>query len=456
MNLKRSAIIAAIIISCSSRPLFAADGLAAAKPDEARLITLAQGIEIVLKDNRLIRVAFPTDNMAYQEALVSRSALLPNLNLNASKTFYRYQPAAKIESQNVNTAEKEPFAYGFDVYQTLFDFGKSLNNYRASKELWQASKANIESVKRVATLEFIVAYFNLLEAQKMITIFKKEVESLTAYLNDIERLCEQGAAVKNDLLPAKVKLSDARQKLISAENAREITSARVKNILALPLNKNIIVRDMSMQPPEFPVMENAWDIAEQERPEVAFYSDQIKSSLSSQRAKAVENFPVVFVDGGYDYTQNRYVVHEGNASVELGAKMNFYDGGAARAELSKEHSKEKQLTEEKGKLVEDIKLEIEDSYFTLKNSVEKLAVTKDAVEQADENVRVYRVKYQTGSATPTDVLEAITLQTIAQINYYGDDYALKRNYAKLMYSMGIDLALIYERMERGKNGSAKE
>ena len=71
-------------------------------------------------------------------------------------------------------------------------------------------------------------------------------------------------------------------------------------------------------------------------------------------------------------------------------------------------------------------------------------------------MRVYRLKYKVGTATPTEVLDAITLQTKAQTNYYNDDYELKRGYAKLMYSMGVDLGLIYERMESDKDELTKQ
>ena len=104
----------------------------------------------------------------------------------------------------------------------------------------------------------------------------------------------------------------------------------------------------------------------------------------------------------------------------------------------------------KGKLTEDIKFEIEDSYYGLKNACEKVQVAKEALSQADENVRFYRVKYNAGVATTTDVLEAISLQTKAQANFCTDNYEMKRSYAKLMYSMGLDLSLIYEKMESKK------
>jgi outer membrane protein TolC len=148
------------------------------------------------------------------------------------------------------------------------------------------------------------------------------------------------------------------------------------------------------------------------------------------------------------------MVHEDNMSVNLGVKMNLYDGGAARADLLKERALQKQIKEQKEKLVEDIKFEVEDSHLGLKDACEKVSVASEAIGQADENVRAYRVKYTAGVATPTDVLEAITLQTRARTNYYSADYELKRNYARLMYSMGIDLTLIYEKME-SKNGPEK-
>ncbi len=381
-----------------------AESLPLKSEGEVRLIAISEGIEITLKNNHLIKVALPDNEMAYQDSLISRSSLLPNVNLTATKQYFRFQPQSKIEGSTVNTADKDPFSFGIDVYQTLFDFGKSLSNFRASKEIFKATKAHTESVKRVATLEFIVAYFNLLEAEKMIVVAEKEVESLSSYLDDIQHLYEQGVVVKNDLLPAKVKLADAKQKLITANNFKEIIGARLNNILALPLREKVEARDIKMQPPQFPDMEASWITAQNLRPEVTFYSDQIKGSIFSARAKAVENFPVIFMDGAYSYSQNKYVTHEGNSSVALGAKMNLYDGGQAHADLLKERARQKQLNEQKDKLIDDIKFEIEDSYYSLKNACEKVDVAKDALQQADENVRAYRVKYTAGAATSTDVL----------------------------------------------------
>jgi outer membrane protein TolC len=434
----------------ASCPYFVYGGEIAADPEakNGKLITIPEGIARVLKDNRLIKITLFDNDMAYQDSLAARSVLLPQFNLAAVKTYNQYQNKMKFGSQEIPTSDKDPFSFGVDVYQTLFDFGKSLSNYRASKELSKATKAHSESIKRIATLEFVVAYFNLLEAEKMIAVAEKEVESLSSYLNDMGHLYEQGMVVKNDLLPVKVKLADAKQKLIAARNEKEVTTARLNNILALPLRENTKAQDIRMDPPALPDMDASWEAAQSQRPEVAFYTDQINASISAGKAKAVENFPVLFVDGGYTHSQNEYQVHENNVSANLGVKMNFYDGGAAQAELSKEYARQKQLKEQKDKIIDDIKFEVEDSYYSLKNACEKVSVAKGALEQANENVRAFRAKYVAGIATSTDVLEAISLQTRAQTNYYSADYEMKRNYAKLEYSIGRDLSSVYEKLAK--------
>ena len=170
-----------------------------------------------------------------------------------------------------------------------------------------------------------------------------------------------------------------------------------------------------------------------------FYYDNVKS---------VENLPTIFADGGYSYTQNKYMVNQGDGYINLGAKMDLYDGGATGAEIMKERYLHKKLQEQKNKLVDDIRYEVKDSRLGVKDAIEKLGVAKDALAQAEENVRFYRVKYNNVVATSTDVLEAITLQTRAQTNYYSADYELKRSYAKLMYSMGSDLTAIYKETEK--------
>lgn len=438
-----------ILFAVSSSPcVYSAELPDSAGEKGARTLTISEGISIVLKDSRLIKIEMADKDMSFDDTLMALSPLLPHLSANLSKTYNRYTPEMMFVSMKVPMGDRNPLSGGFDIYQTLFDFGKSISNYKASTEMLNARKASLESVKRTVTLEFIVSYFDLLETEKMIAVAEKEVESLTSYLNDMEHLYAQGIIVENDLLPAKVKLADAEQRRIASGNLREVAAAGINTMLTMPLTESIAVQDVAMGVPVVPELGDAWASAEAKRPEIQFFDKQIRSSVLRERAKAVQNLPTVFADGGYTYTQNKYMVHEDDSYIKLGAKMDLYDGGATGAEVMKERHLHEQLQEHKNKIVEDIRFEVKRSFLGLKDAIEKLVVAKGALDQAEENVRFYRVKYNNGAATSTDVLEAINLQTRAETNYYSADYELKRCYARLVYSMGNDLISIYNETER--------
>lgn len=75
--------------------------------------------------------------------------------------------------------------------------------------------------------------------------------------------------------------------------------------------------------------------------------------------------------------------------------------------------------------------------------MEEEKVAKSALLEARENVRVNRRKYAAGSATTTEVLEAITLDTQAYTDYYRALYETRRGYARFFYAIGTELAPLY-------------
>ncbi len=415
-----------------------------------RLVTIAEGIKMVLKDSRMLKIALADKDMAVDDSFLARSALLPQVIGSINQSFLQKQPGAKFGGLQVNTAEKESLSYGFDVYQTLFDFKKSILSYQAAQLMVNASEAGFVHTQKLAVLEFIIAYFDLLESEKMIEVADKEVKSVTSYAADVEHLYLQGVVIKNDLLAAQVRLADAKQKLIFARNLREVAQARLATILALPLTEEIRGEDIRMGVPNIPTLQDSWKQAKLQRSEIKVIDKQAEAIDATVRAKLTGNYPTVFVDGGYTYSKNKYMVHDDNVFVNLGAKVDLYDGGLAKAAASKERDRKNKLLQERQKLIDDIELEVKDSYLGVKDALEKVSVSREALAQAEENVRVNRLSFAEGSTSSTAVLEAITMQTNAQTNYYRADYQLKRDYTKLMYSMGIDLELVYESMQKGQ------
>ena len=102
-----------------------------------------------------------------------------------------------------------------------------------------------------------------------------------------------------------------------------------------------------------------------------------------------------------------------------------------------------QLLQQKEKLQDDIRLEVKRYILDLQDAKERVVVTRDAVSQGRENLRINRARYKEGAGTATDVVDAITLLSVAETNYYRALYDLRRAEAGVVYAEGQDLLEVY-------------
>lgn len=411
--------------------------------DTARIITISEGLRLATDNNRLIKIASFNKDIASADTLVAKSKLLPSLNASFSQTYLSHQIGALFDSQTAFLSQKDYLSYGINVYQTIYDFGANISRYEASKTFLDVTKLDLLRIRNLVALYFINTYFDLLETEKMILVSQKEVERFEAHLKVAQSLYTEGVITKNDLLQAEVMLSDVKQRLLTVKNRRSTHASKMNNILARPINAEVQVIDTPMNASEALELEKAWKTAETERSEIKIIDHELKILNLQETAAKSEYYPKLFAQGGYNFTENRYQFPEGNWSLVLGMNLNLFSGGSTRAEVSKVIYRREQLIEQKSKLTDDIRLEVEKSYLDLKNAVEKIQVTKDAVNQAEENLRLHKIRYEEGIGTSTDVVDAITLLTTAETNYYRAVYELRCAQAELRYAMGLDLVSTY-------------
>jgi len=412
----------------------------------AEVLTLTQGLRLAVDNNRTIRITQQQEKISEADTLIARSVLLPSVNASASQTFLAHQPKAIFGPQIVPTSEKSFVSYSLGVQQLLYDFEGSVSRYKASRAILDTKKFDTLRVRNQVSLDFAVAYFDLLEAEKLVLVAEKEVESVRGHLRDAANLYENGVITKNDLLQAEVRLSDAQQKLLNARNRRAINASRLNTILSRPLSAEVQVLDVEETPAGHVILdrEKAWDAALELRPEMRIVDETMRSLNFEEVSRKSEYYPRFFAGASWDYAENRYMFHQGNASVLLGMTVNLFSGGSTRAEVLKIEYQKTQLQEQRARLGDEIRLEVERNILDLRNAIERIKVTKDAAGQAEENLRINRVRYEEGVGTATEVLDAVTLLTVAETNYYRSLYDLRRAESAVLYSIGKDLSEVYK------------
>lgn len=411
----------------------------------AEVLTLPQGLRLAREGSRLIKINQEQEKISEGDTLIARSALLPSLNASANQTFFAKQPFAVFGPVTVPTSEKNFPSYSLNIQQLLYDFGGTISRYRSSKAILETRKLDTVRMRNFVSLDFALVYFDLLESEKLVLVAESEVRTLESHLRDAKNLYENGVITKNDLLQAEVRLSDARQKVLNAKNLRAINASRLNTVLSRSLDTEIQAMDVEFAQSGYTVLDRgkAFEVAVQERPEVRIIVETMNALNLEEKSRKAEYYPTFFASASYDYTDNRYLLHEANASLVLGMSLNLFSGGSTRAELIKTEYRRRQLLEQKARVEDEVRLEVEKNLLDLSNARERMKVAEDAVGQAEENLRINKVRYEEGVGTATEVLDAVTLLTTAETNHYRALYDFRRAEASVFYSMGKDLVEVY-------------
>jgi outer membrane protein len=430
------ALLFLIVILFSANP---------ASAQNSNSLTLQEGLKIVSEESRVIKIAKLSEAMAESDANMARSALLPQLAASAARTDLGHQPAMLFGGQAVPVSDSGFYSYSISIQQLLFDFRGSLSRYEAARMLVEAQKLDSTRTRNEIALEFTKSFYDLLESMHLTELAAKEIERLEAHNRDATLLYKGGVITKNDLLQVQVRLSDAREKHLSAKNLEALRVANLNNLLLRPLNGNIQPEESNeaiVAPPQTD-LKNAWAIAATRRPEILIVDRTLSALDLDETVKRSEFLPKLYVRAADDYTENSYQLHENNWSLTFGITANLFDGGRSFADLQKTKSRKRQLLEQRARLVDGVKLELQNSLLQLDNSYARILVNRDAAGQAEENLRINKKRYEEGEGTATEVLDAVTLLTVAETNQIRSTYDYRKAEAAVHYAMGGDLRDIY-------------
>jgi TolC family type I secretion outer membrane protein len=168
---------------------------------------------------------------------------LPTVKLNGEKSKqkgrYKWDPA----SPTVRSIKRE-----FQVIQPLFNNGASLAEFkRASKEI-EATRADFYNTEQNILLSAIEAYLNVLQAQEVLTLSKKNVEVVSKHLESTEERFKLGEATKTDVAQAKYKLSESVLGKTKAEGDYVAAKATYKKIIGVDADKLAMPQELTDLP----------------------------------------------------------------------------------------------------------------------------------------------------------------------------------------------------------------
>jgi len=390
-------------------------------------LTLEESIQIALERNLSLQSAFEEVKGSEFRTKAARSDFFPLWTGDYSYTRYSDSVALGVRRVagfgGVDTAGQTRDVYNFSTTlgQPLFTGGLLTSNYRLEKLGIDISKSNIEVLKRDLILQVRGGYFNILRYEKFVDVATQAVKQFEAQLEVAKAFFDVGLVAKNDVLQAEVRLANARQALVSAENNLAITKSSFNTLLRRDINSPLSVVDiLSYQP--FPLkFEEAIGEALLQRPEIRTAELSIGQAKEAVKIAQSEYWPTLSLAGNYARGSDAFYLNgdltDDRWTIEGLATFTIFNWGKTSYKVGESKVRVNQAENSKNQLIDNVVLEVKQAYLDMLRAEKNVGVSETSIEQAEENLRMNEERYKYQVATATDVLDAVVLLAQARVNY---------------------------------------
>ncbi|MBW1991442.1 MAG: TolC family protein, partial [Deltaproteobacteria bacterium] len=389
-----------------------------------RKINLKEALRLAWKANPALRISRVEELIAGEEVVRAKSGYLPHIRAEVSHTIYDDPIKVKIRGLQtpIGPAPRVTAAFPMTnrnfwgsrlaVEQTIFDLA-TISRYQAAVLGKSATRLDTAQVRDNIFLRVCQGYFQVLRAQKLVIVAEQEVRQLKEHLRDARNLYEFGVTTYNDVLQAEVALADAEQRLVTAKNDVINLKAALNKLMGLPVPTDILLEEENQLVAPALDLEEAAETALKRRSDLKATEKRIEQGKKLVNQAKAGYLPRVFVQAGHTFQQNDSWVHDHQYYAIFGLQWSLFSGFDTRAQVRQARQRLEQLHLKKQDLAEQIRLEVQNAYLGLKETAERIRVTKKAVAQGEENLRLNQERYREQVGTATEVIDAQTLLTKA-------------------------------------------
>ncbi len=409
----------------------------------AQAETLEQAWQLALEHDAGLAAASADLDSARSSARAARAERMPSLAASAGYT--RFDSAPQFDLAGPGMSLRAPIFAGDDFVSSSAQIKLPLyTGGRVSAEIDAARYAasGASDAERVARfslrLDVAQSYIDVLRANHLLQTAESRVASLTAHASDVDGMVNRELVARSDLLAARVALADAEQQRVRAANDVALAYAAYNRRLGEPLDRTPLLEDsvpMDISLAEQP-LNSLIERAVASRGELRAQAALADALTQQSKAQQATLLPQLALSVGYTYFDNEILDRKDFATVGVGVTWNLFDGGQVRQRSAALRSRSVAARHRAEDLRTLIELDVRQSWLTVREARSRIAASRDAVAQADENLRITRELYGTGLGTNTQVLDAVTLQLEAANNY--ENAVLDHAFAVLALARAVE------------------
>lgn len=394
---------------------------------EVKQLTLNEAISLSLQNNKQLKNNHAKIDEAVAAVKEAKERKLPNAsvsgaymrlssaNIDMKTKSSSNPPAAGSESPSPNQA-----MYGIlNISQPLYTGGKIKYGIQSAEFLEKASRLDAENEETAIIQNTLEAFANLFKANTAVMLVNENLLQNRQRVKDLENMEKNGLLARNDLLKAQLQESNVELNLLDAQNNLQVANLNMNIMLGLPDNTTLQLDTTGIEKKnDSRSIEDYVQSALSTRKDKAALGYRIKAAETGVKSVKAEKMPSLNLTGGYVAADIPHVISITNAiNVGVGVSYNIASLWKTKSKVQQAEARVKQLQLNESIMDDNVKLQVNKNYSTLLSLRKKIDVYAKAKEQANENYRIVKNKFDNQLATTNDLLEADVAKLQASLAY---------------------------------------
>jgi outer membrane protein len=403
--------------------------------------TLLEAIAFALQNNPRLRSARATIERARGQEQVAFAPFLPQIDV-----LGQYGVTSDTLAPGIPGPTGFLLANGFGTRSyaetevalqwTLYDFGRTGGRYRQAIAREAITELQLARASQTVEFDVAAAYLDVLLARASRRVQEDAIRRAQATLDDTAARRTGGVALKENVLRAEVQLSESREALVVAREGEFNAVARLNNAMGRNAGFPLEVVDLESQPPLPGALAHLLEEAAAQRPEVGVAEEAVAAAQEGRQAAHGEFLPRIFVRASAGHTDGQNVITGWQEGAGLHLEAPLYAGGRHLGELRSAEAEIEAAIADSQAILDAISLQVNLAYRGVVAARERIDLARVAIDLAQETLRLLRVRYRNGNATPTDIVDSEAALTRSEQRFYSATYTYLFALARLDYALG--------------------
>ena len=401
-------------------------------------VTLADALQRAQKNNAEFLSALSDQKSAREDRLQARNARLPQVGFRSE--YLGTQGNGKTPNGRYVTQD------GVHVYREWATLHQDLTanvlmgtDYKRSLAAEAIANAKAEIARRGLTVTVTKSFYALVVAQRKYATAQEALEQARRFLQITEDTERAGQAAHSDVIKAQIQYQQQEAAFTEANLGMEDARLDLSVLIFPTLDENFTAVDDLDTPRPLPTFGETQEMAGRMNPDIRVANETLRQSNLDVKGAKSAFLPAISLDPVWGLEANCVATHcvytaipEAGATPTLGyfiqatLTVPLWDWGSLRSKLRQADFRQEQAQVSLSQTQRRILAELYAAYneaLVAREEVDKLRQTADL---AAESLRLVTLRYQGGSSTTLEVVDAQTTLITAR-NAYDDAQVRYRN-----------------------------